>query len=277
LPPGTPAAATQIRTYSGAGGRLMRFQVVEAKPVKHHLLYLHGIESHGGWFLRAALALREHGCTTFLLDRRGSGLNRDKEPGDAASAAVLIEDVRSAREAIGDPLLHLIGLSWGGKLATAVALEQPRNIASLLLVTPGLRVRVDLTSLEKLAVGLSLLTGGNRRFPVPIRPELFTRELQLLEFIRNDPLRVTSVTARFLFATLRLDRRIRRDLASLRAPVLLLLADQDEIVDNDGVLRLLALLPAGHLEVRRYESAMHSIQLEHTDTVVADIVGFLEA
>ncbi len=277
LPPDASTAATAISSYTGADGRRLRFQVVEAQPSRHLLVYLHGIESHGGWFLPAALRLRERGCTTVLLDRRGSGLNRTEGAGDAASAAILLEDVRRARAALGDPPLHLVGLSWGGKLATAAALDQPHHVASLILVTPGLRARVDLPLRHKLAVVLNLLGSGVKRFPVPIRPELFTREPRLLEFIRNDPLRVTSVTARFLFATHRLDRRIRRDIASLRPPVLLLLASADQIVDNDGVQRLLARLPAGQMEVRHYQQAMHSIQLEHTETMVDDIVAFLDA
>lgn len=277
VPPDASACPTVIRTYTGAAGRRLRMQVVEAKPARHQLLYVHGIESHSGWFLPAALLLQQRGCTTFLLDRRGSGLNRDEAPGDAASAAVLLEDVRCARRSLGDPPLHLVGLSWGGKLATAVALDQPDDVASLILLVPGLRARVDLSLRHKLMVALSLLVGGTGHVPVPIRPELFTRQPRLLDFIRHDPLRVQSVTARLLFASLRLDQRIRRRLPELRAAVLLLLAERDEIVDNDGVLRLLAVLPAGQLTVRRYAQAMHSIQLERTAAMVDDMIAFLDA
>ncbi len=276
IPPGLPDAATRFETFEGAGGRRLALQVVEAPNARHHLLYLHGIESHGGWFLPAALRLRDRGCTTWLLDRRGSGLNRAQEPGHAASAAVLLEDVRRARAFLGDPPLHLVGLSWGGKLATAVAIEQPERVESLVLVTPGLCARVDLPWRQKLAVAFNLLFGGTGHFDVPLRAEMFTREPALLEFLRRDPLRVTEVTARFLLASRSLDRRIAKRITSLRAPVLLLLAGEDEIVDNDGVLRLLAPLPPGQLQVWQYADAMHSIQLERTDAMVDDIVTFLE-
>jgi pimeloyl-ACP methyl ester carboxylesterase len=276
MPPGTSADATEVRQYTGHGGRRLEFRVVAAPRARHTLLYLHGIESHGGWFLPAAQRLRERGCTTYLLDRRGSGLNRSVEPGDAASAEVLLDDVRRVRDALGDPLLHLVGLSWGGKLATAAALDRPERVASLVLVTPGLRARVDLGWLQKLGVGLDMLRGGRRRFPVPLRDELFTNEPALRAFLANDPLRTTSVTSRFLWATRMLDRRIARGIAGVRVPVLLLLADDDLIVDNDAVLRLLAPLPEGHFHVRRHAHAMHSIQLERTDDMVSDIVSFLE-
>ena len=276
IPPGVSAEATEVRTYDGADGRRLMFRVVEAPAARHSLLYVHGIESHGGWFLPVALRLREHGCTTWLLDRRGSGLNRDIDPGDAASADVLLDDVQRARQALGDPLVHLVGLSWGGKLATAAALQRPANVASLILVTPGLRSRVDLPLRHKLGVGIDLLFGGKRRFPVPLRDEMFTSEPRWLEFLANDPLRTTAVTSRFLWATRTLDRRITRDIAGLRVPVLLLLADADRIVDNEAVLRLLSRLPAGLLRVGHHVDAMHSIQLERIDDTVGDIVAFLD-
>jgi len=37
-----------ISSFEGAGGRRLHFQVVEAQPSRHLLVYLHGIESHGG-------------------------------------------------------------------------------------------------------------------------------------------------------------------------------------------------------------------------------------
>jgi pimeloyl-ACP methyl ester carboxylesterase len=190
---------------------------------------------------------------------------------------VLLEDVRCARLALGDPPLHLVGLSWGGKLATAVALDQPRRVGSLILVTPGLRARVDLPLRQKLAVGLSLLCGGRRRFAVPIEPAMFTRDPELLHYLENDALRVTSVTARLLAVSRQLDRRVRQRIGALEVPVLLMLAGKDEIIDNDAVLRLLSALPEGRLDVRWYPTAMHSIQLEHTEGMVADITEFLEA
>lgn len=82
-------------TCVGAGSRSLRYRVVRAPAERHALLYLHGIESHGAWFLAAARGLAERGCTTYLLDRRGSGLNCDGQVGDAESADELLEDVRS--------------------------------------------------------------------------------------------------------------------------------------------------------------------------------------
>src|SRR5919109_2573791 len=159
LPPGTIDPGC-IESFKGSGGRLLYYRVLASRPARHHLLYLHGIESHGTWFLPAAARLREFGCTIYLLDRRGSGLNMNPSPGDVSSAQVLLEDVRRFRRRLGHVPIHLVGLSWGGKLAAAVALDQPEGLQSLILITPGLRYRTDLSFVTKARVFLSLFTGG---------------------------------------------------------------------------------------------------------------------
>lgn len=275
LPPGSPGPGT-IASFVGAGGRELRYRIVAAKTPRHQLLYFHGIESHGTWFLPAAYALAAAGVTSYLLDRRGSGLNRTPSPGDARSADVLLEDVARFRDQLGDPPLHLCGLSWGGKLATAAALARPGTTKSLVLVTPGLVAKVDLRPGQKLALVVGLAFGGRNHLAVPIEATMFTTTPRYLDFIRSDPWRLHDVTGRFLAAGLALDRRIRRGLATLDLPVLLCLAGGERIIDNDGVRRLLTALPKGRLRERFYPEATHSLQFDQREQLVSDILFHLD-
>ena len=270
------AERVEIHGYSGAGGRTLRYRVVRARVQRHALLYLHGIESHGDWFLAAAHALAGHGCTTYLVDRRGSGLNRELGPGDARSARVLLEDVRCFRAHVDPGPVVLVGLSWGGKLAVAAALDQMEGVRALVLITPGLVPLVDLSRGQKLLLALSLVLGGRARFRVPIAPEMFTRVPRTLHFIQADPLRLTRVTGRFLLASRALDRTIQARVRELDRPVLLFLAGHDRIVDNERTRSLLERSAPGRLRVRIYEHATHSIQLDDTEDLVSDICPFLE-
>jgi alpha-beta hydrolase superfamily lysophospholipase len=276
LPPGARAPA-EVRSFAASDGRRLRYWSVAAAPERHRILYVHGIESHGTWFLPAAAALRERGCTTFLLDRRGSGLNREPSPGEAVSPATLLDDLRGFREAIGDPPMHLAGLSWGGKLACAAALDQPRGLRTLALITPGLCSLVDLRPGAKLAMAAGLvLRRGRNRIRVPIEPEMFTTTPALLDFIRNDPWRTKHVSARLLWSGTRLDRKVRRGIAALELPVLLVLAGRERIVDNAAVLALLQQLPPGRLSVRTYAEATHSVQLEQTGRLAGDMAAHFD-
>jgi pimeloyl-ACP methyl ester carboxylesterase len=272
LPPGTIDPG-RIESFEGSGGRLLRYRVVASQPTRYHLLYLHGIESHSAWFLPAAASLRELGFTTYLLDRRGSGLNMNPLPGDAPSARVLLEDVRRFRRQLGDLKLHLLGLSWGGKLAAAVALDQPEALQSLILITPGLRSRRDLSLSSKANVLLNLLVGGRSAFKVPIEPEMFTHTPRFLDFIRSDPWRLQKVTARFFLTSRALDRMITKKIADLRLPILLFLAGKDPIIDNRGVQDLLS---KNEVRVRIFDDAIHAIQFDQMERMVREIGSFIE-
>lgn len=273
LPPGTTVSG-RIGTYSGSGGHALRYRLVEAPQPRARLVYLHGIESHGTWFLPAAGSLRLAGGTTWLLDRRGSGLNRAIGPGDAPGAAALIEDVHRFRLSLGEGPVHLAALSWGGKLALAAALQHPEDWRSITLITPGLVARVNLPARHVGAVLLSMIAGGGGRVPVPIQPEMFTAAEPSLRFIRGDPWRLDRITARFCWATRALDRRIARRSARLAAPVLLMLAERDRIVDNDRVAALVRRLRPD-AAVTTFAGAEHAIQLDQTEEMVDRMVRFI--
>jgi len=275
LPPGATGPG-RVASFVGAGGRTLRYRAVETPSPRHHLLYCHGIVSHGTWFLPAAERLRDLGCTTWLVDRRGSGLNRMDEPGHCESHRVLLDDVAAFRDHIGDPALHLVGLSWGGKLATAAAIDRPANTRGLILVTPGLKALVDISLPQKLKLIASLPFGGRARIPIPIEPEMFTRTPRYLDFIRQDSWRLHDASARFFLAGIQLDKFIARGLADLDLPVLLMLAGGDRIIDNAAVSQLLQDLPAGRLATTRYEDATHSLQFDQVDRLVNDVWSMVE-
>ncbi len=274
LPPGTIDPG-RIESFEGSGGRLLRYRVLASRQARYQLLYLHGIESHSAWFLPAAASLREFGCTTYLLDRRGSGLNMSPWPGDVSSAGVLLEDVQRFRRQLGHPPLHLVGLSWGGKLATAVAMDQPGGLRSLILITPGLRYRTDLSLVAKARVLLSLLVGGRTRFKIPIEPEMFTHTPRFLDFIRKDPWRLRKVTARFLLTSRALDWMIARKIDNLRLPILLFFAGKDPIIDNRGVLDLLSAVK-NQVRLQVFDEAIHAIQFDQMERMVREIGAFVE-
>ena len=137
---------------------------LETLVLRHHppeqtgppVLYVHGIQSHPGWFTGSAQAIARAGSEVFQVTRRGSGTAKAQR-GDAASADQLLGDVDAAvryvLESAGAERLALLGVSWGGKLLTAYALRAGAgNIVSLTLVAPGLTPRVDVSITTKLAV-----------------------------------------------------------------------------------------------------------------------------
>jgi alpha-beta hydrolase superfamily lysophospholipase len=273
LPPGTTDQGS-IERYTAPDGAELRFRRVAAVGLPAGtLVYLHGIESHGGWFLPMAARLCQQGYELHLLDRRCAGLNRGVDTGHADSGAQLLDDVRAFRQRLGEH--HLVGLSWGGKLALASALRDPGGLRTLTLITPGLVPLVDLSLGQKLRLVLTALVGRRAMFDVPIEPDMFTRTARYLDYIREDALRLERVSNRFLLAGRELDRLIRARIEALAPPTLLFLAGRDRIIDNRRTRALLERAPRGLVAVREYSQATHSIQFDDMEALERDLLAFL--
>ena len=233
------------------------------------VLYLHGIQSHPGWFVGSAAALAQAGHKVYQVARRGSGPNQ-RGRGHAAGALQLLDDVDAAVRFVlqqsGHAKLHLLGVSWGGKLAAAYAAKCPRaaRIASLTLVTPGIAPRVDICLARKIHVGLCLLLRPRRRFDIPLDDvSLFTKNDEMQEYLRDDPLRLHQATARFLWASRRLDGMLDswRLRAALKMPVTLVLARWDEIIDGDATTEAVRRITAGDVDVQELPGS-HTLEFE---------------
>ena len=239
-------------------------------------VYVHGIQSHGGWFEWSASLLAQTGNPVLLPDRRGSGLNRQNR-GDTPSAQRWLADIDELAAWLetryGIERFSVVGVSWGGKLAIAWALRNNERVERLLLVAPGVFPAVDLGIIGRLRVGWSLLFGGRRRFPIPLDdPRLFTDNPAGQAFINDDPLKLTHATARFLYQSSKLDRQLAKAATgSLRVPVALALAARDRIIRNSLTEQWLRRLAAQPVAVRVFPAA-HTLEFEES---VATFEGFI--
>ncbi len=262
-----PATPPEVRRIAAPDGCLLhaRFWPVARCPVA--ALYLHGIQSHGGWYEHSASVLARSGLAVLMPDRRGSGRS-DGVRGDAASYRVWLDDLDRLADALcewtGARRLALIGVSWGGKLACAWTLRRAERVASLLLIAPGLFPAVGPTLRTRAAIALSLLTAPRRAFDIPLNdPALFTESAAGRDFIRRDPEKLTRATARFLFASTRLDRLLSAARArSLLPPATLLLAGRDRIIRNGATRAWIERMAAHAAHVREFPQASHTLEFD---------------
>jgi alpha-beta hydrolase superfamily lysophospholipase len=251
-----------------AGADILLVHHLPNQPKGKPVLVLHGIESHPLWFVGSADCLAAAGHDVYQLQRRGSGAAAE-DRGHADSPAQLLADLDAAATYIltqtRADALHLLAISWGGKLAAAYALDAAHaaKLADLTLVAPGLAPRVDLTWQAKLRIALCALVAPRRGFPVPLEdPALFTDTPDRQAYIREDPYRLQTVTARFLLTSWLLDRRLAGAAAgALNLPVRLILADRDRIIDNARTQAALARLAGENLHVHELCSA-HTLEFE---------------
>jgi alpha-beta hydrolase superfamily lysophospholipase len=135
---------------------------------------------------------------------------------------------------------------------------------------------VDVALSTKLHILLTHGCAPRGRVAVPIEPEMFTTTPRHLAYIRNDPLRLTEVTTRFMFESHRLEQYIDQVVPRNELPVLLFLAGQDRIIDNTAVVDVLERGRQDDLTIVEYADQTHSIQFDAPERLVRDMTHWLD-
>src|SRR5438093_9066130 len=82
-----------VRPFTASDHYLCHYRRYDpTSPAKADLVFLHGIQSHGGWYEYSCGKLRDAGYAVWFLDRRGSGMNTVAR-GDTPSYGRLLDDV----------------------------------------------------------------------------------------------------------------------------------------------------------------------------------------
>jgi alpha-beta hydrolase superfamily lysophospholipase len=200
------------------------------------LVLIHGFQSHAQWFAEAADLLYDRGFSVYALDRRGSG-SSPEERGHVDRYQDWLEEVaevvaRAREEAPAAPV-HLIGHCFGANLAMGAVLTQPIEVASIVMLTPGLYVQPDYPLRQKAKIALRVLSRSHALFRAPQEAAMFSRDPALIAWIRSDTLGAQRVTGPCLLQTGRLLRFVRRRARQVSVPVLVLEAEHDRISDNE--------------------------------------------
>jgi alpha-beta hydrolase superfamily lysophospholipase len=267
---------SKIEFYEAADGRRLAVRVWSADEIPAaRIVCLHGITSHGGWYDRCCEYLAGAGFESHFLDRRGSGLNAE-QPGDVDSWQTWLDDVGAYLRTIRHPDSNeqrrlpvvLCGISWGGKLAAAVARRFPGFMNGLALVCPGIYSPYSPGRIKRLALRAPVPSRWmSRRVRIPLRrPQLFTDSPAWRKFIADDPLTLREVTWRFAREDRRLSAFARVSAPFLHMPLLVVLAGRDRIVNNRRTRRFFGRAAAAQKTLHEYSNAAHTLEFEFDPT-----------
>lgn len=244
------------------------------------VLYHHGIQSHCGWYEGSAATLAEAGYAVMQVDRRGSGRNL-QDRGHAESAGQLFADVLAARDELtrrsGFRDHHVVGVSWGGKLAVASYVNEPAGVKSLSLVTPGLFPLVGVSKQQMAKIGFAMLYEPHRLFDIPLNEaDLFTTVPRWQRFFNTDKPTLRQCTAGFYLASRRMDKIVARFPKSRPVSVHLFVAGDERIIDNDKTTSFIRDLHWPHSRITTYAGVRHSLEFEDdSETYFQDLVSFI--
>lgn len=307
-----------IRTIRASDGYLLHFRHWKAENRRGVVVALHGIQSHSGWYEYSAWRLCRAGYDVYFADRRGSGLNSIdrghadhglrlindtrqlislvrvetfRGSGGLADTGVVDEDVRSvstanvsladatgSMSAAGQAPLTLLGLSWGGKIAAALAALFPEEIDHLALLYPGLEPQLRPTGIQRVQLKAAR-DFDVRRKPVRIPladVSLFTDSDFWQKAISNDRLALHIVTSGFINSGIDLERSLNTHKDCIMHPVLLMQAGRDRIIDNVRTRTAVARFGSSRVEMIAYDKACHTLEFDvDRDRFIDDLTDWL--
>ena len=111
------------------------------------ILFMHGIESHLGWFQDAGASIAQQGFTVYGLDRRGSGKSEGTR-GHMKSFRHVVADMHSLVRFVRgseDAQLKMIGLglSLGSNFWSSYSILHPGSIDGIVMVGPANKQQVE--------------------------------------------------------------------------------------------------------------------------------------
>ena len=261
----TPFEISSFLTLGGYKLHYRHFQPVGM--FKGTIVFIHGIQSHGGWYETSCKKFAQAGYRVLFLDRRGSGLNQVSR-GDSPSFRTLLDDLKEflqyqRKEIAGATPLILGAISWGGKIAFGLEIRMANLVDAFILLAPGFCPKVHPTRKERFFIALGSLFAPRRLFNIPLNdPELFTSNPVAQKFLKEDPFALRKATARFLLDSVRLDFYLRIFRTKISKPILLLIAGQDKIIDNEKTIEFVKRFASGSLTVKEYPEAHHTFEFE---------------
>ncbi|MEE8360239.1 MAG: alpha/beta fold hydrolase [Candidatus Omnitrophota bacterium] len=245
------------------------------------LLMLHGLQSHSGWFTESASFIASLGIPVYAIDRYGSGLSKAPK-GGFRSLKDSIEDIdivaRYASELHKKKMVHILGHCYGAMLAAAYACVHNYKIKSLILPTPAIFTKSDITPLDKLKIIWSKISGSDVMIPIPLSAEMMSDIDEYVSFIKNDALSLHDASSRFFFEVTWMRKFILKNSVNITAPVFMAFAGKDPICQNNKNKRFFDSLRSEKKELKVYNSARHILEFScEKDNFFKDIAIWFDS
>ena len=239
--------------------------------------------NHLSWWQQVPVFSRMYRCLTF--DHRGWGLSLD---GDEAGPAAFVEDLRALLDHLGIERAALVAQSMGGLTCLGFAIAYPQRVRALVMgnTLAGMRREVWLAAPEDLRINARAVWDRRRRDGVrrALAPGFARRERakaflyrQIRSLNENGGSGRPSTEERVLRARA-LERApdaaaSREALAAIRAPVLFIGGEHDEVMPPPLMEIACSLIPEAKMVV--VPGAGHSVYFEKPDTFNRIALEFL--
>jgi len=274
-----PARPVTEAWLDGTGGRIFTRHWEPDGTPRASLVICHGVNSHGGQYLRAGEDFSAKGFAVTALDLRGRGKSEgERFYVDSIDAYVsdLSQTIELARSHHPDLPVYLLGHSAGGVTSVTYALDFQDRIAGLICESFAFRVYAP-------DFALKLLEGASHIAPhahvLKLKMEDFSRDPDWVAQLNADPLTLNEVQpVSTVAAFARAGERFEREFGRITLPVLILHGTADKATRPDGSQEFFDQAGSTDKTLKLYDGYYHDLLNDlGREAVMADILGWIDA
>lgn len=233
-----------------------------AEEKKTPVIFIHGAGGNGTLWHNQLLGLARV-CTPLAVDLPGHGSSE----GEAADRiSTYREQIKDFIESAGLSKAVLCGHSMGGAIAMDCALNYPENLAGLILVSTGARLKVAPKILETYREGKQNLSLAKHLYGPDAREEL-VREGEKMLAETPPEVSYSDFTACDQFDAM-------EEISNIDLPTLVLCGEQDAMTPPKYSRSLAEKIPGARLEL--FPTGGHMLMQEQADQVNKAISRFLQ-
>lgn len=254
--------ATYLTTHDGLT-LFVRETCSNLTPPQRTLVIVHGAGEHSQRYDNWARLLAQHNWRVVSLDHRGYGLSQGL-PGHVDRFDQYLADldqVWSVLEIRASETI-IFGHSLGGLISARYLQTRPQSARALVLSCPLLGLQLKVPAWKRTLGRLCSVFAPRTRFETSIRPDQLTRDPDARRVREDDPLRCRSVTASWYFQVLDALVNVWSEVNQLRLPVLLLQAEDDQVVSAEASRNWWLSLPSCDKTLRLLEGHLHELLSE---------------
>lgn len=244
----------------------------DSRKLRIAVLVIHGIGEHHGRYSRVFDFLLARDFAVASFDLRGHGKSDGKQ-GDIPHYESLLDDIdlmtTEVRRSLGEVNVALYGHSLGANIVLNHVLRRPGTVAAAVGTAAWIRTAFApphwKTTLGKLLRNLCpSCTVGNE-----LDPQWATRNADVLEELRNDPLMHNRISARMYFETVDAGEWALQHAGNLSVPVLLMHGTSDRYTSLEAA-RTFATRAGKRCTFKPWDGLYHLLHYEPEREQVLD-------
>ena len=263
----------ELKLVSCDGLALQGREWVAANPVAVVCL-VHGLGEHSGRYQHVAEALTEDGYTLLAMDLRGHGKSEGKR-GHAENYTVLWSDLAlllmDAQSRHPNLPVFLYGHSLGGNLVLSYVLEKKPDIAGIIVSAPLLRLAFDPPSWKTAAMRLMKKLRINLSLPSGLDAAALSRDMDVVNAYRSDPLIHGSVSPSLALDMLRYGENLLDHASEFTGPLLLMHGTEDRITSIEAT-KIFSKKTCADCTLKIWEDVQHE---PHNDPEKGAVLAFV--